>query len=125
MRSSPWQVHGLLSDVQRRCGAQRRECYGGNHLRKMLPAGALLPNEEQLDYFMAIEYDGPPMPYQVLKVDPLDVNSISICISSIVFVSECVLVVSVAVLIAKLSRFNKGSRSTSPMEVNRRLLSLS
>ncbi|KAI7988918.1 Extra-large guanine nucleotide-binding protein 3 [Camellia lanceoleosa] len=86
MRSSPWQVHGLLSDVQRRCGAQRRECCGGNHLRKMLPAGALLPNEEQLDYSIAIEYGGPPVLYQVPKVDPLDVDSVSIHTSSIVSV---------------------------------------
>ncbi|CAL5445309.1 unnamed protein product [Camellia sinensis] len=94
-------------------------------LRKMLPAGAPLPNEEQLDYSIAIEYDGPPVPYQVPKVDPLDVDSISIRTSSIVSVSECVPVVPVAVPIAKLSRFNKGGRSTSPMEVNRRSSSLS
>ncbi|THG13640.1 hypothetical protein TEA_024712 [Camellia sinensis var. sinensis] len=86
----------------------------------MLPAGAPLPNEEQLDYSIAIEYDIPPVPYQVPKVDSLDVDSISIRTSSIVFVSECVLVVLVAVPIAKLSRFNKGGRSTSPIEVNRR-----
>ncbi|KAI7988919.1 hypothetical protein LOK49_LG13G02843 [Camellia lanceoleosa] len=73
MRSSPWQVHGLLSDVQRRCGAQRRECCGGNHLRKMLPAGALLPNEEQLDYSIAIEY-GLPQALPVPKVDPSDAD---------------------------------------------------
>ncbi|GMP31171.1 hypothetical protein CsSME_00005496 [Camellia sinensis var. sinensis] len=91
----------------------------------MLPAGALLSNEEQLDHSIAIEYDGPPVPYQVPKVDPLDVDSISIRTSSIVSVSECVLVVPVAVPIAKLSRFNKGGRSTSPMEVNRRSSSLS
>ncbi|KAI8015526.1 hypothetical protein LOK49_LG05G01524 [Camellia lanceoleosa] len=90
MRSLPWQVNGFLSDVQRRCGAQRRECCGGNHLRKMLPAGALLTNEEQLDYSIAIKYNDPPMPYQVPKVDPLDVDFISIHTSSIVSVSECV-----------------------------------
>ncbi|GMP50097.1 hypothetical protein CsSME_00016846 [Camellia sinensis var. sinensis] len=86
----------------------------------MLPAGAPLPNEEQLDYSIVIEYDGPPVPNQVPKVDPLDVDSISICTSSIVSVSECVPVVLVVVPIAKLSRFNKGGRSTSPIEVNRR-----
>ncbi|GMP28129.1 hypothetical protein CsSME_00003806 [Camellia sinensis var. sinensis] len=91
----------------------------------MLPVGAPLPNEEQLDYSIAIEYDDPTVPYQVPKVDPLDVDSISIRTSSIVFVSECVPVVPVVVLIAKLLRFNKGGRSTSPMEVNRRSSSLS
>ncbi|GMP76222.1 hypothetical protein CsSME_00032996 [Camellia sinensis var. sinensis] len=91
----------------------------------MLPVGAPLPNEEQLDYSIAIEYNGHPVPYQVPKVNPLDVDSISIRTSSIVSVSECVPVVPVVVPIAKLSRFNKGGRSTSPMEVNRRSSSLS
>ncbi|KAF5942431.1 hypothetical protein HYC85_020073 [Camellia sinensis] len=63
----------------------------------MLPAGALLPNKEQLDYSIAIEYDSPHVPYQVPKVDPLDVDSISIRTTSIVSVSECVPVVPVAV----------------------------
>ncbi|CAL5328424.1 unnamed protein product [Camellia sinensis] len=91
----------------------------------MLPTGAPLPNEEQLDYSIAIEYDDPPVPYQVPKFDPLDVDSISIRTSSIVSVFECLPVVPVAVPIAKLSRFNKGGRSTSPMEVSRRSSSLS
>ncbi|GMP88600.1 hypothetical protein CsSME_00040524 [Camellia sinensis var. sinensis] len=91
----------------------------------MLPAGAPLPNEEQLDYSIAIEYDGPPVPYQVPKVDPLDVDSISIHTSSIVSVFECVSVVPVVIPFAKLLRFNKGRRSTSPMKVNRRSSSLS
>ncbi|GMQ04719.1 hypothetical protein CsSME_00050047 [Camellia sinensis var. sinensis] len=63
----------------------------------MLPTEALLPNEEQLDYSIVIEYDSPPVPYQGPKVDPLDVDSISIRTTSIVFVSECVPVVPVAV----------------------------
>ncbi|GMP58846.1 hypothetical protein CsSME_00022365 [Camellia sinensis var. sinensis] len=63
----------------------------------MLPARALLPNEEQLNYSIAIEYDSPLVPYQVPKVDPLDVDSIFIRTTSIVSVFECVPVVPVVV----------------------------
>lgn len=44
-------------------------------LRRMLPAGAPLPDEEQLDYSIAVEYEGPPVPYEVPKVDPLEIGS--------------------------------------------------
>ncbi|XAR49487.1 hypothetical protein NMG60_11032711 [Bertholletia excelsa] len=77
-------------------------------LRKMLPAGAPLPNEEQLDYSIAVEYDGPPLDYQVPKVEPLDVDSVSIRRASVV--SECgpaVPVVAPIVCPAKFSRFNR------------------
>nr|XP_016452450.1 PREDICTED: extra-large guanine nucleotide-binding protein 3-like [Nicotiana tabacum] len=40
-------------------------------LRRMLPAGAPLPDEEQLDYSIAIEYKGPPLDFPVPVVDPL------------------------------------------------------
>ena len=76
-------------------------------LRKMLPAGAPFPDEEHLDYSIAVEYDGPPVPYQVPKVDPLDLDSISIRTSSIVSVSDSVVVpVVLIVSSAKFSRFN-------------------
>ncbi|KAG4388425.1 hypothetical protein AAZX31_09G155400 [Glycine max] len=44
-------------------------------LRRMLPAGAPLPDEEHLDYSIAVEYEGPPVPYDVPKVDPLKIGA--------------------------------------------------
>ncbi|KDP37427.1 hypothetical protein JCGZ_07954 [Jatropha curcas] len=57
-------------------------------LRKMLPAGAPLPDEEQLDYSIAVEYEGPPVPYDVPRVDPLNLDSLSVRTSSLVSVSD-------------------------------------
>ncbi|KAK4744162.1 hypothetical protein SAY87_010474 [Trapa incisa] len=42
-------------------------------LRKMLPAGVPLPDEDHLDYSIAVEYDGPPVSYAVPRVDPVEI----------------------------------------------------
>ncbi|KAM7479600.1 hypothetical protein LguiA_027813 [Lonicera macranthoides] len=78
-------------------------------LRKMLPAGAPMPDEEQLDYSIALEYEGPPVSYEVPKVDPLDLESISIRTSSIVSVSaeSTAALPVVAPIVPKASRFTR------------------
>eukprot|EP01018_Ginkgo_biloba_P002867 Gb_13237 [translate_table: standard] len=43
-------------------------------LRSVLPAGAQIPHQEELDYSIATEYRGPPVTYKVPTVDPVDVN---------------------------------------------------
>lgn len=47
-------------------------------LRRMLPDGAPLPDDEQLDYSFAVEYKGPPLDFPVPVVDPLTYQSQSI-----------------------------------------------
>ncbi|XP_068649938.1 extra-large guanine nucleotide-binding protein 3-like [Aristolochia californica] len=44
-------------------------------LRQMLPPGASLSAAQlNLDYSIAIEYDGPPVSYELPKIDPVNVN---------------------------------------------------
>lgn len=45
-------------------------------LRRMLPPGAPLPDEEQLDYSISVEYDGPPIHHDLPKADPIIVPPI-------------------------------------------------
>jgi len=45
-------------------------------LRSMLPFGARIPSQDELDYSFAMEYQGPAISYQVPKVDPVDTSQI-------------------------------------------------
>ncbi|XP_030938560.1 extra-large guanine nucleotide-binding protein 3-like [Quercus lobata] len=76
-------------------------------LRKMLPAGAPLPDEEHLDYSIAVEYQGPPVPYQVPKVDPLDLDSIPVLSSTVSTVSDLSLIPVAMPIHPKHNRFNR------------------
>lgn len=77
-------------------------------LRRMLPAGAPLPDEEQLDYSIAVEYVGPPVSYDVPRVDPLEIASVSDHASSTMPV-----VMPINPRFSRFGRFRNGTFSSS------------
>ena len=73
----------------------------------MLPAGAPLPDEEHLDYSIAVEYQGPLFPYQVPKVDLLDLDFIPVRPSMVSTISDLSLILVAMPIHPKHNRFNR------------------
>ncbi|KAM2610806.1 hypothetical protein TB1_038835 [Malus domestica] len=90
-------------------------------LRKMLPAGAPLPDEEHLDYSIAIEYEGPPLPYDLPEVDPVNIDSLNLHSSSVAAGSvEAPSSIPVASPVGqKVSRFNRARNGGVVKETSR------
>ncbi|XP_018502919.2 extra-large guanine nucleotide-binding protein 3-like isoform X2 [Pyrus x bretschneideri] len=90
-------------------------------LRKMLPAGAPLPDEEHLDYSIAIEYEGPPLPYDLPEVDPVNIDSPNLHSSSVAAGSvEAASSIPVASPVGqKVSRFNRARNGGVVKETSR------
>ncbi|CAM8982117.1 unnamed protein product [Rhodiola kirilowii] len=83
-------------------------------LRRMIPPGAPMPDEEHLDYSIAVEYQGPPVPYDVPSVQPLDFDYQSIPTSDLLSTTDLPLSIPVAVPVAgKVSKFLRVERSGS------------
>ena len=76
-------------------------------LRKILLAGAPLPDEEYLDYSIPVKYQGPLVPYQVPKVDPLDLDFITVCPSMVSTISNLSLILIAMSIHPKHNKFNR------------------
>ncbi|KAL6861408.1 hypothetical protein ACP4OV_017108 [Aristida adscensionis] len=45
-------------------------------VRKLFPPGTTIPEAANLDYSIALEYDGPPVSYELPKINPVDIPAI-------------------------------------------------
>ncbi|KAL0331054.1 UNVERIFIED_CONTAM: Extra-large guanine nucleotide-binding protein 3 [Sesamum angustifolium] len=50
-------------------------------VRKMLPPGAPIPDEDDMDYSIAMEYKGPAVSYELPRLETLDMNADAIPIA--------------------------------------------
>lgn len=67
-----------MTEIAAKAGEEEEKTWE-EALRGMLPEGAPLPDEEQLDFSIAVEYEGPPLPHNnIPKVDPVNLNSLSL-----------------------------------------------